>query len=240
MERAISNNELREAVDFSRMRGQRSVVEWHCSINWSLKGQYPVTAHAPNFDFQTGCRKIKRCEEKKRTLKNPFASRFAEFNTTLKLLMITDQWYIVPVKPRFGLGRDFCGVTFIVVGRRSKWWKALWCEDQTDKLLTKKGRARSLKLLDEFFMVMCGVRQGFPEDHLANLFNVSTPTVSRIFITLVNFMYFKFGQINNWMENFSVPVRITQHWRAWLVYLLGEQSHLSANFTPVQSRIEKL
>ena len=123
MERAISNNELREAVDFSRMRGQRSVVEWHCSINWSLKGQYPVTAHAPNFDFQTGCRKIKRCEEKKRTLKNPFASRFAEFNTTLKLLMITDQWYIVPVKPRFGRGRDFCGVTFIVVGRRSKWWK---------------------------------------------------------------------------------------------------------------------
>ena len=66
-----------------------------------------------------------------------------------------------------------------------------------DELLTKKGRARSLKLLDEFFMVMCGVRQGFPEDHLANLFNVSTPTVSRIFITLVNFMYFKFGQINN-------------------------------------------
>ena len=34
---------------------------------------------------------IKRCEESKRTLKNPFASRLAEFNTTLKLLRITDQ-----------------------------------------------------------------------------------------------------------------------------------------------------
>ena len=36
----------------------------------TLKEQYPVTAHAPNFDFWTGCREIKRCEESKRTLKN--------------------------------------------------------------------------------------------------------------------------------------------------------------------------
>ena len=56
-----------------------------------LKEQYPVTAHAPNFDFWTGCREIKRCEESKRTLKNLFASRLVKFNTTLKLLRITDQ-----------------------------------------------------------------------------------------------------------------------------------------------------
>ena len=56
-----------------------------------LTEQYPVTAHALNFDFWTGCREIKRCVESKRTLKNPFASRLAEFNTTLKLLRITDQ-----------------------------------------------------------------------------------------------------------------------------------------------------
>ena len=42
-----------------------------------LKEQYPVTAHAPNFDFWTGCPEIKTCEESKRTLKNPFASRLA-------------------------------------------------------------------------------------------------------------------------------------------------------------------
>ena len=47
-----------------------------------FKEQYPVIAHAPNSDFWTGCREIKRCEESKRTLKNPFASRLAEFNTT--------------------------------------------------------------------------------------------------------------------------------------------------------------
>ena len=45
---------------------------------------------------------------------------------------------------------------------------------------------------------MCRLRQGFPEDHLAQLFNESASTVSRIFITWVNFMFFKFGQINIW------------------------------------------
>ena len=38
-----------------------------------LTDQYAVTAHAPNFDFWTGCREIKTCEESTRTLKNPFA-----------------------------------------------------------------------------------------------------------------------------------------------------------------------
>ena len=47
------------------------------SKRFRLKEQYPVTVHAPNFDFRTGCREIKRCEESKRTLKNPFASRLA-------------------------------------------------------------------------------------------------------------------------------------------------------------------
>ena len=75
--------------------------------NAELKEQYTVTAHAPNFDFWTGCREIKRCEESKRSLKNPFVSRLTEFSTTLKLFRITYQWYIVPVKFRFGRNRDF-------------------------------------------------------------------------------------------------------------------------------------
>ena len=66
------------------------------------------------------------------------------------------------------------------------------------RLLTKMGRAWSFRPPDEFFIVMCRLRQGFPEDHLAQLFNVSASTVSRIFITWVNFMFFKFGQINIW------------------------------------------
>ena len=61
------------------------------SRNYDLKEQYPVTAHAPNFDFLTRYRETKRCEESKRTLKNPVASRLAKVDTALKRLRITDQ-----------------------------------------------------------------------------------------------------------------------------------------------------
>ena len=85
------------------------------TLSWvqKFKEQYPVTAHAPNFDVWTGCREIKRCEESKRTLKHPFASRLAKFNTTLKLLRITDQLYIVPVKFRFGRNLDFLALLLL-------------------------------------------------------------------------------------------------------------------------------
>ena len=82
-----------------------------------LKEQYPESAHAQNFDFCSSCREIKRCEESKRTLKNPFASRLTEFDTILKRLRITDQLYIVPFKFRFRQSKSGCfGVTFIAVG----------------------------------------------------------------------------------------------------------------------------
>ena len=85
-----------------------------------LKEQYTVTAHAPNFDFWTGCREIKRCEETKRTLKNPFASRLAEFDTALKLLRITDQWYIVPAEFRFGQNRDLLALLLLPLAKGPK------------------------------------------------------------------------------------------------------------------------
>ena len=88
-----------------------------------LKEQYPITAHAPNFDFWTGCREIKRCEESKRTLKNAFASRLAGLNTTLKLLRITDQLYIVPVKSRFGQNLDILALLLLSLAGGPKDWK---------------------------------------------------------------------------------------------------------------------
>ena len=95
----------------------------HSMIANYLKEQYTVAAHAPNFDFSTGCGEIKRCEESKRTLKNLFASRLAEFNTTLKLLRITDQWYIVPVKFRFGQNLDFLALLLLPLAGGPKDWK---------------------------------------------------------------------------------------------------------------------
>ena len=81
--------------------------------NLSLKEQYSVNAHPPNFDFWTGCREIKRWKESKRTLKNSFASRLAEFYITLKLLRITYQWYIVPPEFRIGRNRDFLALLLL-------------------------------------------------------------------------------------------------------------------------------
>ena len=63
-------------------------------------------------------------------------------------------------------------------------------------------------------MVMCRLRQGFPEDPVANLLNVSTPTVNRIFITWVNFMYFKFGQINIWPSREIVSTTMPESFKS--------------------------
>ena len=71
-------------------------------------------------------------------------------------------------------------------------------EGENEELIRKRGRSRSLRPIDEFFAVMCRLRQGFAEEHLAHLFQVSLSTISRIFITWINFMYLKFGQINTW------------------------------------------
>ena len=63
--------------------------------------------YQPLFDFLTGCREFKRREESKRTLKNSFASRLAQFYTTQKRLRITDQWSWYIVRFRFRWNRDF-------------------------------------------------------------------------------------------------------------------------------------
>lgn len=62
----------------------------------------------------------------------------------------------------------------------------------------KSGRPRKLAVIDEFFIVMCRLRRGFAELHLANLFGVSQSTISRLFTTYINYIYLKTGQVNIW------------------------------------------
>ena len=107
--------------------------------NGELKAQYNVTAHTRNFDFWTGCHKIKRCEDSKRTLKNPFASRLVEFNATLKLLRITDQWYIVPVKFRFGEIGIF--------------WRYFYCRSPEDQ-----NKKSALMPIDGLFLLLASIQ----------------------------------------------------------------------------------
>ena len=68
-------------------------------------------------------------------------------------------------------------------------------EQQTQN---KRGRPRTMNPKEEFFMVMCRLRQAFPEKHLGFLFGVSQSTVSRILISWINFMFLRFGSINIW------------------------------------------
>ena len=61
------------------------------------------------------------------------------------------------------------------------------------------GRCRSLPPLEEFFLVLVRLRLGLFERDLAEHFGVSTSTVSRIFITWINFLYIRFKEINLWL-----------------------------------------
>ena len=95
------------------------------SLIYSLKEQYLVAA----MHFWLGCREIKRCEESKRTSKSSFASRLVEFDTTLKVFRITDQWYIVPVEIRFGRNRDFLALLLLPLAggpKDGKRFYAVW------------------------------------------------------------------------------------------------------------------
>lgn len=93
-----------------------------------------------------------------------------------------------------------------VNGKNIKYWLSGQEDSQKAAVgnLVKQGRPRTLLPLEEFFLAMCRLRQGFAEVHLAHLFKVSQSTVSRIFISWINFMYLKLGQINIWPSRKAV------------------------------------
>ena len=49
-----------------------------------------------------------------------------------------------------------------------------------------------------FFLFLVRVKQGFPIEDLAVRFKVSPSTVSRVFLTWANFLYFVLGKISIW------------------------------------------
>ena len=64
----------------------------------------------------------------------------------------------------------------------------------------RQGRPRSLSMLDEYFLTLVRLRHAFPEEHLAYLFKVSRSTVSRIFLSWINLLYFELGSIPIWQS----------------------------------------
>ena len=73
-----------------------------------------------------------------------------------------------------------------------------WGKQHSSTSIEKRGTSRSLTPINEFFLVLCRLRCGLMERDLAYRFGISQPTVSRTLITWINFIYFKFKEINIW------------------------------------------
>ncbi|XP_075967277.1 uncharacterized protein LOC142970741 [Anarhichas minor] len=74
-----------------------------------------------------------------------------------------------------------------------------WGQSLADQHIIRKGfEEQSPPLIDQFFLFLCHLRQGFLVQDLATRFNVSQATVSRICITWTNFLYCMLGSILVW------------------------------------------
>jgi len=61
-----------------------------------------------------------------------------------------------------------------------------------------RGRQRVLVLIDEFFLVMCRLHAGLLVEDLADRFQISVSTCSRIFLAWINLLYVVLGSVNIW------------------------------------------
>lgn len=61
-----------------------------------------------------------------------------------------------------------------------------------------------LQLVDEFFLFCCRVAAGLQEEVLADMFQVSVSTVSRVVITWANYLYLLLGSLPIWMSKQQV------------------------------------
>ena len=62
-------------------------------------------------------------------------------------------------------------------------------------------------------MIMCRLRQALPEKHLSFLFGVSQSTISRTFISWINFMFLRFGTINIWPTRAEVDCSMPEDFK---------------------------
>ncbi|XP_069494855.1 uncharacterized protein [Ambystoma mexicanum] len=73
------------------------------------------------------------------------------------------------------------------------------CQQDADLIVKDQGSSEdSLSLIDQFFLFLCKVRQGFYEQDLAVRFNISQSTVTKIIITWANYMYILFRDMLSW------------------------------------------
>ncbi len=85
-----------------------------------------------------------------------------------------------------------------------RWWQVqqycihgLWSSGEN---VTRE----SLPFIDQFFMLMCHLRQGFCEQDLAVRFNISLLTVTRILLTWINYLYIPLSSLRIWPSRKSI------------------------------------
>ena len=70
-----------------------------------------------------------------------------------------------------------------------------------------------ISTLDEFFMVLVRLRLGLFELDLAHRFRVHVSTLNRICISWINFLYLKFGYLNNWPDRETIDKAMPQSFK---------------------------
>ena len=84
---------------------------------------------------------------------------------------------------------------------------------KTTAHLETRGAPRVLTPLNEFFLVLCRLRCALLINDLAYRFGISQSTVSRIFTTWINFLYYKFKDINLWPSRMQLNEYMPQHFK---------------------------
>lgn len=72
---------------------------------------------------------------------------------------------------------------------------------------------RALSKMDELFLTLVKLCLGLPLHHVANLFNISSSTVSRVFTSRINLLYFVLGSINFWLPKHVIQETMPDSFR---------------------------
>lgn len=83
----------------------------------------------------------------------------------------------------------------------------------SDHILDSRGAPRKLTPMNEFLLVLCRLRCGLLEIDLAHRFGISQSTVSRILITWINFLYFKFKDLNIWPTKEQIQMHLPKQFK---------------------------
>ena len=79
--------------------------------------------------------------------------------------------------------------------------------------LLKSGRKPKVTAINQLFLYLVWLRNGFTLQHLSWLFDISIPSVSRYIITWTNFLYFKLGNVPIWPTREQVDEYMPESFR---------------------------